>query len=349
MPTPSYSEGVGHYRGDNDTVIKSWNEALVHSTPSRYMSKLGYGGLLRLAFGNASQRITASWVKAHTDISSFEKLSPEWLDSLGNSYADEWAAKGRLRHPVPTPGENKEWHDLSQSYSRAMQSIARALAVWAEHDTKKIDWQDHPKNPTKLDLRPGQGLRLQHRFRHHKGQGERDRTNPPRCTQCLAKVQGKGECKPQRHWANGHQWGNHKVQAYVTQSGFHLWACSKCHGWAELLPRSLAGLCLSHPTEGKTREYDLIARVGHHPHFQSDLVQPVSSEAIMHYRLAHATMVEAKPPQIPIPKPVVDSTGSHPGKSSAGPSIAPLSGEGPHNLQDSSHQEVPTCRGHPGG
>ena len=82
---------------------------------------------------------------------------------------------------------------------------------------------------------------------------------------------------------------NHEIRSFITESGFHLFACRRCKSWAEFVPRFLGGYCLAQPTKANTRDYELIS-AGTHPQFPGDKLVEVSYEQVASYRLDHAQL-----------------------------------------------------------
>ena len=83
---------------------------------------------------------------------------------------------------------------------------------------------------------------------------------------------------------------NHSIHSYITDSGFHLWACDRCCAWAQFVPRGLSLYCLAQPTKANKRDFDMI-RAGKHPQFPGDRLVEVSAEQVMAYRLDQASFV----------------------------------------------------------
>ena len=137
-------------------------------------------------------------------------------------------------------------------------------------------------------LQPHPELKLCHRYRRHLGKATSDRSNPARCTQCLAFKQGKQECQPERHWVNHHNFQGHDVINFLTDSGFHLWACRRCCAWAQFAPRFLGLHCLATPTPANRRDFELLMK-GQHPQYPDDKVYQVSDESLAAYRIDNAT------------------------------------------------------------
>ena len=108
----------------------------------------------------------------------------------------------------------------------------------------------------------------------------------------VPRLQGReGDCQPEKHWVNHHDFKNHDVLYFVTDSGFHLWACQRCCAWAQFVPRYLAYYCLASPTRANKRDYDMLM-AGQHPQYPEDRVHKVSLENLISYRLDSAKFEE---------------------------------------------------------
>ena len=106
----------------------------------------------------------------------------------------------------------------------------------------------------------------------------------------------RSECYPEKHWANHLDFRNHSIHSFITESGFHMWACDRCKSWAEFVPRFLGGYCLAQPTKANMRDYELILD-GKHPQYPNDRIVEVSHEQVMTYRLDHARLAERAAPK----------------------------------------------------
>ena len=219
---------------------------------------------------------------------------------MANDLADTWAAKGRQQHLPQATGVLAKWAADIKLYTDFLTQTAAALAVWAEKDTDTIDWRtkkdkqqptpppppqgrrgyQHPRFPTVEVPAAVSTLRLAHRWRQHVG------SDQIRCTQCLGlrKRGPPAECAPERHWVNSHNFNNHEIAIFETSRDFHVWACLRCGGWAETLPRLLEGYCLGVPTAFTQRDLTKLLG-GTHPKWPQEAVWPVSWEAVARARL----------------------------------------------------------------
>ena len=297
--TCMYSQGELLYHGDNKGVTDGWTSARATGPRSCY------AGISRVARAHGEGRVHTTWVKAHVDAdkAGLEPGTQQWLDAKGNEHADTWAAKGRLLHPQQATGAIQAWSADLKCYTEHLEQVACALAVWASSDTSTIDWrgkseQQQPQPPPPpprgrqgyqhprfqaVEVPPLPGhteLCLQHRWRRHRG------ATQTRCTQCLAVQQRTPtkECQPHRHWVFKHDFSNHEVAVWRSECGSHLWACLRCGGWAEVLPRMLQGYCLGTQTPATARDLSRISS-GCHPRQHAEGLTPTSWEALAQDRL----------------------------------------------------------------
>jgi len=82
-----------------------------------------YGGVVRDAVGQPGWKKLASisWCKAHVDQNSLPAYTTEWLQAVGNNFADEWAKKGARLHGAAEKEDAGEW-------GRKMSEIVTLLA-----------------------------------------------------------------------------------------------------------------------------------------------------------------------------------------------------------------------------
>ena len=246
-----------------------WSGAVdLWAAPSRATSPgCFFAGPMRQALAT-NPGLDASWIPGHVAKTDFPELSREWLDVVGNDWADHYAKEGAALHPVQGQGEAHQAVEQAKLHLQLLTHIGQSLALWAKDDTEKVVWRTgRARKPARLRL-PRDSYMPRISPDHVWSCSS---FGSQRCIRCLGlrSRSAKTACNPSRHFIHAllDDPKGHRLGAYRADGSLLVVACSRCGAFADShLGEHLRTNCLGRFTSAQAESrYKALRTIGRHP------------------------------------------------------------------------------------